>query len=71
MVGALSAFDFACAAPRVTWPRSACALRPDSEGAELQIYENGQFVTGQWCETRALALQADAIRDALQATGWT
>jgi len=42
-----------------------------SIGAELQIYVNGEFVSGQRYENRALALlQADAIRDALQTTGW-
>jgi hypothetical protein len=41
-------------------------------GAELQTFVNGQFVRGQRYENRALALlQADAIRDALSATGWT
>jgi hypothetical protein len=40
-------------------------------GAELQIFVNGEFVNGQWYETRALAmLQADRIRDALTATGF-
>lgn len=41
-------------------------------GAELQIYVNGQFLKGQRYENRALALlQADAIKDALEASGWT
>jgi hypothetical protein len=43
-----------------------------SIGAELQVYENGEFVRGERFENRALALiQADAIRNALEASGWT
>jgi hypothetical protein len=48
-------------------------LRDDGvTAAELQIYVNGQFVNAQRYETRTQAiLQAESIRDALVATGWT
>lgn len=40
-------------------------------GAELQIYINGQFVSGRHYTTRALAIaDADAFRAALERDGW-
>jgi hypothetical protein len=41
-------------------------------GVELRIYVNGEFLRADRYVTRELALlEADTIRDALLATGWT